>query len=57
MNPAMTLVRVNLATALVRTGHPDEAKATLEKVLELRAASRPRVLETGTAEDYPPAWG
>jgi predicted CXXCH cytochrome family protein len=38
-NPAMTLVRVNLATALLRTGQPDEAKAMLEKALELNPAS------------------
>jgi hypothetical protein len=29
LNPAMTLVRVDLATALLRTGHQDEARATL----------------------------
>jgi hypothetical protein len=39
LNPAMTLVRVNLATALLRTGHPDEAKITLEKALEFNPAS------------------
>jgi Flp pilus assembly protein TadD len=39
LNPAMTLVRVNLATALLRAGQPDEAKATLEKALELNPAS------------------
>ena len=39
LNPAMTLVRVNLATDLLRTGHPDEAKATLEKALEFNPAS------------------
>jgi len=32
-------VRVNLATALLRTGHQDEARATLEKALELNPAS------------------
>jgi predicted CXXCH cytochrome family protein len=39
LNPAMTLVRVNLATALLRTGRPDEAKAMLNKALELNPAS------------------
>ena len=40
MNPAMTLVRVNLAAALLRTGQVDEAKAILEKALELNPASQ-----------------
>lgn len=39
VNPAMTLVRVNLATALLRTGQPDQAKAMLEKALEFNPAS------------------
>jgi len=39
VNPAMTLVRVNLATALLRTGQQAEAKAMLEKALELNPAS------------------
>ena len=39
VNPAMTLVRVNLATALLRTGQVDEARAMLEKALELNPAS------------------
>jgi hypothetical protein len=39
LNPAMTLVRVNLAKALLRTGKPDEAKATLEKALQFNPAS------------------
>jgi tetratricopeptide (TPR) repeat protein len=38
-NPAMTLVRVNLATALLRTGQVDEAQAMLEKALELSPVS------------------
>ena len=38
-NPAMTLVRVNLATALLRTGQVDEAKAVLEKALEFNPVS------------------
>ncbi len=39
LNPAMTLVRVNLAKALLRTGNPEEAKATLEKALQFNPAS------------------
>jgi TPR repeat protein len=39
LNPAMTLVRVNLAKALLRTGNPNEAKVTLEKALQLNPAS------------------
>jgi cytochrome c-type biogenesis protein CcmH/NrfG len=39
LNPAMTLVRVNLAKALVRTGNLNEAKATLEKALQFNPAS------------------
>jgi predicted Zn-dependent protease len=39
LNPAMTLVRVNLAKALLRTGNPKEAKATLEKALQFNPAS------------------
>jgi predicted Zn-dependent protease len=39
LNPAMTLVRVNLAKALLRAGNPDEAKATLEKALQFNPAS------------------
>ncbi len=39
VNPAMTLVRVNLATALLRTGQAEEAKAMLERALELHPAS------------------
>ncbi|MEO5923832.1 MAG: tetratricopeptide repeat protein [Bryobacteraceae bacterium] len=38
-NPAMTLVRVNLAAALLRTGQVDEAKAMLQKALELNPIS------------------
>jgi tetratricopeptide (TPR) repeat protein len=33
-SPALLLVRLNLAVALLRTGHPAEARATLEKALE-----------------------
>ncbi len=39
VNPAMTLVRVNLATALLRTRKADEAKIMVEKALELNPAS------------------
>jgi tetratricopeptide (TPR) repeat protein len=39
INPAMTLVRVNLATALLRTGQTNEAKTMLEKALELNPVS------------------
>ena len=40
LNPAMVLVRVNLATALLRMGRPAEAKAMLERALEFNPASR-----------------
>jgi hypothetical protein len=40
LNPAMVLVRVNLAKALLRTGNPNEAKATLEKALQFNPASQ-----------------
>jgi predicted CXXCH cytochrome family protein len=40
LNPAMTLVRVNLARALIRTGNPNEAKLTLEKALQFNPASQ-----------------
>jgi predicted Zn-dependent protease len=39
LNPAMTLVRINLAKALLRTGNLNEAKVTLEKALQLNPAS------------------
>lgn len=39
VNPGMTLVRVNLGAALMRMGEVDEAKAMLEKALELNPAS------------------
>jgi predicted Zn-dependent protease len=38
-NPAMTLVRVNLANALLRTGNPSEARAALEQALQFNPAS------------------
>jgi TPR repeat protein len=44
LNPAMTLVRVNLAKALLRSGKPGEARATLEKALQFNPAS-PEVRE------------
>jgi len=34
ISPALLLVRANLATARVRTGHPDQAQETLRKALE-----------------------
>ena len=34
ISPALVLVRTNLATALLRTGHPDQAQDTLRKALE-----------------------
>jgi Flp pilus assembly protein TadD len=40
LNPAMTLVRVNLAKALLRTGNPGEARATLEQALRFNPASQ-----------------
>jgi tetratricopeptide (TPR) repeat protein len=40
INPAMVLVRTNLAIALLRTGHADQAQATLQKALELRPSLR-----------------
>jgi tetratricopeptide (TPR) repeat protein len=39
LNPAMTLVRVNLAQALLRAGRPGEARATLEQALQFNPAS------------------
>jgi predicted CXXCH cytochrome family protein len=39
VNPGMTLVRVNLATALLRVGQADEARTMVEKALELNPAS------------------
>ena len=34
ISPALVLVRLNLAVALIKTGRPAEARATLEKALE-----------------------
>lgn len=39
LNPAMTLVRVNMATALLRTGQVAEARSMVDKALELNPAS------------------
>lgn len=36
INPAMVLVRTNLANALVRTGHVEEAQAALRQALEFQ---------------------
>lgn len=38
INPALVLVRLNLATALLRTGRADQARQTLEKALEFNPA-------------------
>jgi len=39
LNPAMTLVRVNMAQALLRTGNPGEAKVALEQALYFNPVS------------------
>ena len=39
LNPAMVLVRVNLAQALVRTGNANEARTELERALRFNPAS------------------
>jgi TPR repeat protein len=39
VNPAMILVRVNLATALLRTGQAEQARTTLDQALEFNPAS------------------
>jgi hypothetical protein len=36
INPAMVLVRTNLAVALLRTGHAEQAETTLRKALEFQ---------------------
>ena len=41
MNPAMLLIRVDLAGALLRTGQTEQARATLEKTLELNPTFQP----------------
>ena len=40
INPALLLVRVNLAPALERTGHPDQAQAVMRKALEFSPSFR-----------------
>jgi Flp pilus assembly protein TadD len=40
INPALLLVRANLATALERTGHADQAQAVMRKALEFNPAFR-----------------
>lgn len=41
ISPALLLVRVNLAEALLRAGHREEAQATLRKALEFNPAFQP----------------
>jgi tetratricopeptide (TPR) repeat protein len=41
INPALLLARTNLAAALVRTGHPEQARATLRKALEFNPSFQP----------------
>jgi hypothetical protein len=41
MNPALVLVRANLAVALSRAGHQEEAEATLRKALEFNPVFQP----------------
>ena len=36
ISPALVLVRTNLATALLRTGHAEQAQATLRQALEFQ---------------------
>jgi Flp pilus assembly protein TadD len=36
ISPALVLVRANLATALLRTGHAEQAQATLRQALEFQ---------------------
>lgn len=40
INPALVLVRANLAAALLRTGHADQAQATMRKALEFNPSFR-----------------
>ena len=40
INPALVLVRTNLATALLRTGHAEQAQATLQQALEFQPSSQ-----------------
>jgi Flp pilus assembly protein TadD len=41
ISPALLPVRTNLATALLRTGHPDQAQETLRKALGFNPAFQP----------------
>jgi hypothetical protein len=41
ISPALLLVRANLATVLLRTGHPDQAQETLRKALEFNPSFQP----------------
>ena len=41
ISPALLLVRQNLATVFLRTGHPDQAQAMLRKALEFNPSSQP----------------
>jgi predicted CXXCH cytochrome family protein len=41
ISPSLLLVRANLATALLRTGHPDQAQETLRKALEFNPSFQP----------------
>ena len=41
ISPALVLVRQNLATALLRTGHPEQAQETLRKALEFNPSFQP----------------
>jgi tetratricopeptide (TPR) repeat protein len=41
ISPALLLVRQNLATALLRTGRPDQAQETLRKALEFNPSFQP----------------
>jgi predicted Zn-dependent protease len=38
ISPALVLVRLNLAVALIRTGKPAEARSVLEKAIEFNPA-------------------
>jgi Tetratricopeptide repeat/Cytochrome c554 and c-prime len=40
ISPALVLVRTNLATALLRTGHAEQAQATLRQALEFQPSSQ-----------------
>lgn len=40
INPALVLVRTNLAAALLRTGHADQARAALRQALEFQPSSQ-----------------